>query len=241
MDSLERYGTSLVKYEGVADLTFPDGPGTAYKGYFEAKQLAGGGIAIGFVPVAHDAGDSATIVGSFFLEPSFHGRDMDGWEVTTCGQTLALPILGPLGAPKSAVHSARVFGSQSIRAQREGTMESGYAKAHFLVSNLLWHGREVAPEPITLEAGGMNVTVAPVGDYMEVADSIKAVRGIAPTAEVSIKTSDGSDLSLERYADFMNDLVSVFRLVTGNRVDWFYGKPSKSARIGSWKGFTRMR
>ena len=224
MNSLERYGTSLVRYEGVADLTFPEDSGIAYKGYFEAKQLTGGGIAIAFVPIAHDAGGAATIAGSFYSEPSFHGRDMDGWEVTTCGQTLALPILGPLDAPKSAVHPARVFGSRCITAQREGATESGYDKAHFLVSNLLWHDREVVPEPIVLEAGGMTVTVAPVGDYMEVADSIVAVRGIAPTAEVLIKTSDGSNLSLERYGDFMNDLVSVFRLATGNRVDWYYGE-----------------
>ena len=224
MDSLDRYGTPLVKYEGVADLTFPEDSGIAYKGYFEAKQLTGGGIAIGFLPIVHDAGGSATITGSFFSEPSFHGRDVDGWEVTTCGQTLALPILGPLDSPKSPVHPARVFGSRCIRAQREGAMESGYAKAHFLVSNLLWHDRQVAPEPIALEAGDMNVTVVPVGDYIEVADGIAAVRGIAPTAGVSIETSDGSNLSLERYGDFMNDLVSVFRLLTGNRVDWYYGE-----------------
>ena len=229
MNSLERYGTSLVRYEGVADLTFPEDSGIAYKGYFETKQLTGGGIAIGFVPIAHDAGGATTIAGSFYSEPSFHGRDMDGWEVTTCGQTLALPILGPLDAPKSAVHPARVFGSRCITAQREGATESGYDKAHFLVSNLLWHDWEVVPEPvvpepIVLEAGGMTVTVAPVGDYMEVADSIVAVRGIAPTAEVLIKTSDGSNLSLEHYGDFMNDLVSVFRLATGNRVDWYYGE-----------------
>ena len=176
MKSLEVYGTSLVRYEGVADLTFPDDSGIAYKGYFEAKQLTGGGIAIGFVPIVHDAGGSATIAGSFYSKPSFHGRDMDGWDVTTCGQTLALPILGPLDAPKSAVHPARVFVSRCIRVQREGAMESGYDKVHFLVSNLLWHDKEVAPEPIALEAGGMTVTVAPVGNYMEVADSIVAVR-----------------------------------------------------------------
>ena len=103
-------------------------------------------------------------------------------------------------------------------------MDSGYDKARFLVSNLLWHDREAVPETIALEAGGMTVTVAPVGDYMEVADSIVAVRGTAPTAEVLIKTSNGSHLSLERYGDFMNDLVSVFRLATGNRVDWYYGE-----------------
>ena len=80
------------------------------------------------------------------------------------------------------------------------------------------------PEPIVLEAGGMTVIVAPVGDYMEVADSIAAVRGIAPTAEVLIKTSDGSILSLKCYRDFMNDLVSIFRLATGNRVHWYYGE-----------------
>ena len=33
------------------------------------------------------------------------------------------------------------------------------------------------PEPIVLEAGGMTVTVAPVGDYMEVADSIVGCTG----------------------------------------------------------------
>ena len=232
MDSLERYGTSLVKYEGVADLTFQDDSGVAYKGYFEAKQLTGGGIAIGFVPIVHDTGGSATITGSFYSKPSFRGRDMDGWDVTTCGQTLAIPILGPLDAPKSAAHPARVFSSRCIRAQREGAMESGYAKAHFLVSNLLWDDRDVAPEPIALEAGGMNVAVAPVGDYMAVADGIVAVRGIAPTAKVSVETSDGSNLSLERYGDFMNDLVSVFRLVTGNRVDWYYGE---AVEVGAYR------
>ena len=224
MNSLERYGTSLVRYEGVADLTFPEDSGIVYKGYFEANQLTGGGIAIGFLPIAHDAGGSATITASFYSEPSFSGRDMDGWEVSTCGQTLALPILGPLDVPKSAVHPALVFGSRCITTQREGASEAGYDKAHFLVSNLLWHDREVMPEPIVLEAGGMAVTVDPVGDYIEVADSIVAVRGIAPTAEVLVKTSDGSNLPLERYADFLNDLVSVFRLVTGNKVDWYYGE-----------------
>ena len=228
MNSMERYGTSLVTYEGVADLTFLEDSGIAYRGYFEARQLTGGGIAIGFVPVAHDAGGSATIVGSFYSEPSFRGRDMDGWDVTTCGQTLALPILGSLDAPKSAVHPTIVFSSRCIRAKRDGATQSGYGEARFLLSNLLWHSRDVLPEPIELEAGGMTATATPLDDYVEVADRIMAVRGIAPTAEVLLKTSDGSDLTLERYRDFMNNLVSVFRLATGNRVDWYYGEASEA-------------
>ena len=42
MKSLEAYGTPLVKYEGVADLAFPEEPGIVYKGFFEARQLTTG-------------------------------------------------------------------------------------------------------------------------------------------------------------------------------------------------------
>ena len=70
----------------------------------------------------------------------------------------------------------------------------------------------------------MAVTVFPRDDYFEVAESIKAARGIAPTAEVVIETRDGSRQSLECYGDFMNDLISVFRLASGNKVDWYYGE-----------------
>ena len=227
MKSLEAYGTPLVKYEGVADLAFPEEPGIVYKGFFEARQLTTGKIAIGFLPISHDSGDSTTITGFPYSEPSFHGRDLDGWVITTCGQTLAAPIFGPLGAPRSPVHPAQVLSSQCINARREGATEVGYNKVHFLVSNLLWHDRSSLAEPISLRIGGLTITVAPIGDYLDVADTITAVRGIAPTAEVLIKTSDESTLSLERYGDFMNDLVSVFRLVTGNRVDWYYGEAFK--------------
>ena len=134
------------------------------------------------------------------------------------------PIIGPLGAPKSAAHPACVFSSQGIRAKSKRASESGYDQARFRVSNFLWHYREEIPEPITLKIGVLAVTISPGDYYLETAANIKAVRGIAPTAEVLIKTSDDSKLSLESYSHFMNNLVSVFRLVTGNRVDWYYGE-----------------
>ena len=61
MKPLERYRPTLTEYEGVADLTFSQEPEIAYKGYFQAKQLTTGGIAIGFVPIVHDSGGAATI------------------------------------------------------------------------------------------------------------------------------------------------------------------------------------
>ena len=188
-----------------------------YKGYFEARQLTSGAIAIGFVPIAQESDGSKPITRPVYSEPSFHGRDTDGWDISTCGQTVAPPMLGLLGAPD-------VFRSQCIRARRHGTTESGYSKVQFLVSNLLWHDRNVMPEPITLEIGELTLTVAPIGDYLEVAGSIMAMRGIAPTAQVLIEASDTSNRSLEYFGNLMDDLVSIFRLATGNRVDWYYGE-----------------
>lgn len=224
MKALDRYGPSLAEYEGVADLTFPKESGIVYKGYFQAKQLTAGGLAIGFVPIAHDSGGATTIIGRFYSEPLFHGQDLNGWDITTCRQTLGLPVLGPLGAPKSAVHPPSVFGPQCIRAKGKGASDSGYNHARFRLSNLLWHDRNRVPEPISLETGVFVVTVSPSDDYLDAADSIKTVRGIAPTAEVLIKTLGDSMLSLEGYGDFVNDLVSVLRLATGNKVDWYYGE-----------------
>ena len=224
MKSLQVYGAPLVRYEGAACLAFPGQPGIVSKGYFEATQLTSGAIVIGFMPIAQEPDGSKTISRTVSSEPSLNGRDPGGWEISTCGQTLVSPLLGIFGPSESLIHSAHVFPTQGIVARRDGANESGYVNVRFLVSNLLWHYKDVAPEPITLEIGGFTLTVTPIGDYMEVADRIKAMRGIAPTAQVSIKASEGSARSLKCFGDFMNDLVSVFRLATGNRVDWYYGE-----------------
>ena len=226
MKPLERYGPALVEYEGVADLTFPENSGIVYKGYFQAKQLTTGRIVIGFAPIVQDSGGATTTTRYVSSEPLFHGRDPDGWDITTCGQTSVLPIFGPLH-PESPAHPACVFRAQYIKAKNQETSESDYGQARFLVSNLLWDDREKIPEPIRLRIGVFDVTVSPGDDYLEEADNINAVRGIAPTAEVLIKASDDSKLPLESYGDFMNDLVSVFRLVTGNKVDWYYAEASE--------------
>ena len=195
-----------------------------YKGYFEVKQLKTGGIAVGFVPLLDDEDYPSGTTTLSFYRPQFHGLDLDNWELTSCGPTSPVPKIGFFGAPKGVAHPALVFGAQGIKARRKRATDSGYDKASFLVSNLLWHFGSKVPEPLQMKAGGLKVTVAPVDDYQEIADSIKAVRGIAPTADVLIETSDCPKRSLKDHADFMNRLVSVFRLVTGNRIDWLYGE-----------------
>ena len=224
MKSLEVYGTSLVKYEGAAELAFPEWPGIIYKSYFEAKQMTSGAIAVGYVPIKQESDGSKPTSGSVHVEVALRGRDPDGWEIEVYGQSVAWPLLGLVDAMKSSTYPAGVFRSQSIRARRKGATANGYNRVQFLVSNLLWHYTNAPPEPITLEVGGLTLTITPIDAYLEVAESIKALRGTAPTAQVSIKTTNASNLSLKRFGDFMNYLVSVFRLATGNRVDWYYGE-----------------
>ena len=224
MKPLDRYGPTLVEYEGVADLTFPQESKSVYKGHFQATQLKAGGIVIRFVPTTHESDGTSIIDELFYSKPLVHGRDTDGWEITTCGQTLELTTLSPLDAPVGSTHPARTFSSQCIRAKSNEVSESGYEQARFRVANLLWHDRNEIPETFRVDTGDFVVTVSPSDDYLDAVDSIKAVRGIAPTAEVLIKTSDDSRLSLGCYVNFMNDFVSVFRLATGNKVDWYYGE-----------------
>ena len=224
MKPLDRYGPALVEYEGAADFTFSQESGSVLKGYFQAKQLTAGGLAIGFLPIARDSGSATTPAERINSEPSFHGRDLEGWDITICGQTWELPFLIQLDTLNSATHSGHVFSPPCIKAKSKWASESGYDQARFRVSNLLWHYLNRTPESISLRIGVLAVTISPSDDYLEAAGSIKAVRGIAPTAEVLIKTLDSSKQSLESYGEFMNDLVCVFRLATGNKVDWYYGE-----------------
>ena len=100
MKSLERYGEAIVEYEGVADITFPEESGTVYKGYFEARQMRTGGIAIGFVPLLDDDYPSGSTTLNFY-RPKFHGHDLDNWELTSTGQTSSVPKIGFLAHHKT--------------------------------------------------------------------------------------------------------------------------------------------
>ena len=173
MKSLERYGEAIVGYEGVADITFPEESGTVYKGYFEARQMRTGGIAIGFVPLLDDDDYPSGSTTLNFYRPKFHGHDLDNWELTSTGQTSSVPKIGFFGVPQNVAEPALVFGSSGLRARRKGVAESGYFKARFLVSNLIWHLGHNVPNHITFEADGLKVTVTPVDDYLETAASVK--------------------------------------------------------------------
>ena len=224
MKSLEKFGAAIIDYEGVANITFHEESGKVFKGYFQAKQLKAGGIAIGFLPLLDDEDYPSGKTTLELYRPEFSGRDLDNWHLTTHGQTSRVPNIGFFGAPKSSVEPALVFGASGLKARRKGATNSGYIRSHFFVFNLFWHIGNMKPNPITLKVRGLLIRISPVDDYLELADNIKAVRGIAPTADVTIETSDRTNLTLSAFADFMDDLMHVFRLVTGNRIDWLFGE-----------------
>ena len=113
------------------------------------------------------------------------------------------------------------------------------------------------PEPINLEVRGFRIVVSPVVGYQEIAQRLVNGHGVEPTAQVCIESplksrgrSNGinrfvakligagrmvvgkrgircESLPLAEFRDCMDDLTYVFRVVTGNRVDWYYGEATE--------------
>ena len=243
MKSFDQYGTSLADYEGVANVTYREGTEEgrrtiAFGGYFEAKQLATGRIAIGFLPTTINSsgtrGNSrirrVSVNGDGTnRELSFNGEDADGWHLEMLGQTFYsrhAMIFAPVAPELTEISMS----SQLLKAQKTAASDSGYDNARFLVSNLLWHNGPSSgnpddnPEPIKLKAQGLEITVSPIANFLEVASRLRGIRGIEPTAEIQIVNVNGEHLPLESYKDFITELIFVFKLVTGNGVDWYYGE-----------------
>ena len=225
MKLIRQLGIPLVSYEGVGSVRVEeDSTRLDIRGYFEASHLPSGRVAVGFVPTGRIHRSEIEPRTDPNCELSFEGRDLDYWTLKTVDQTffsrLEWLFLSTLPHPIT-LH----FSAQCVEAKRRGASETGYKKAHFLVSNLLWLYNSVGgPDAIHLEVQGFNVIVAPVDNYSEVAERLRSMNGVEPTARVSIETSSDELHPLEVYRNFLDNLLYVFRLVTGNQVNWYYGE-----------------
>ena len=220
MKSMEKYGPSLFDYEGPANLTYQqDQECIVFEGKFQARQLNSGSIAIGFSSTSRSPGTISIGTESGF-ELSLAGHFPDGWIVTTLGDILSGQPLSLFFGP-----SEHLFSSHYLRARLDGTPESGYDKARFLVSTLLLpESSDHEPQPIELETQGFRVLVKPLNDYLAMGERIRSVHLIEPTAHVLIESSNGERLPLQTYGEFMSELVYIFRLATGTGVEWYYGE-----------------
>ena len=225
MKSMKPFGTPLVGYEGVAEFTVEEsGTRIANRGYFEAAQFHSGRMTISMMLTDLPKPTEITLDASDDYEISFEGIDVDGWTITLSGEK-SFTRLSWLFAPFVRQPTDVSLVAQYTEAKREGAKEDGYRRMQFVVSNLLWHNRqEEEPEVIEIRVQGFKVTVAPVEGYLEIAQRLASTHGVEPTALVCIEAPSTRKLSPQVFREFMEDLVYVFRLVTGNLVDWYSGE-----------------
>ena len=225
MKSMNQFGRALHSYEGLARIKLEGGGNSIEsKGYFEAAQFLSGRVHISMVPTNITGADKVKLRPDRNSAVTFEGRDLNGWDVKISGQAFYSAFSWLLRLASGQPDTVNL-GAQYIRASLRGALASGYGKARFLVSNLLWNGDfRRQPEPLKLEVQDFKVEVKPVDDYMEIAQRLESMNGVEPTAHVCIRSSPGEHRPLETYQDLLEDLLYVFRLVTGNQVNWYYGE-----------------
>ncbi|MCY3802228.1 MAG: hypothetical protein OXG46_11700 [Chloroflexi bacterium] len=225
MKSMEQFGKPLVKYAGVANFKVEE---QDYKvegtGNFEAAQFPSGRIAASVVPTDIPRPGKVSLQANPECELSFEGQDSQGWSLKPGGEMFFSRVHW-LFAPMARQPDELSLGAQYIAAKRKNASEDGYSKTRFLISNLLWHRNDrEQPEPIRLTDQGFEIVITPIDDYLTIAPRLRATRGIEPTALVSIKTSSCEQKPLGEFQDFIDNLLCVFRLATGNLINWYYGE-----------------
>ena len=223
MKSLEGLGIPLFRYEGIADAVFEqDGGKIEACGYFEMRQFSSGRIAITIVPATIDSPPNTTLDSELNATLSFCGRDLEGWELRPKTE-MFFSRLDWLIARVATPPIELSADAQRLEAKGRRASEGGYTKMRFLLSNLLWHdSNNDRPEPIKLVCQGYEVAVNQVADYSNVAERLMGMGGVEPTALVTIECPQSQ--AIEAFTQFLDDLTNVFRLVSGNRVDWYYGE-----------------
>ena len=225
MKSIEQFGKPLVKYAGEANFKVEERDtkleGT---GNFEAAQFSSGRISVSVVPTDTLRPSKVSLRVDPECELSFEGQDLHGWSLEPGGQ-VSFSRFHWLLAPMARQPVELSFAAQYIAAKLKGASKDGYSKTRFLVSNLLWNDNDrEEPEPIRLSAQGFEIVITPIDDYLTIAPRLRSTRGVEPTAHVCIETSSCKQKPLGEFQDFVDSLLYVFRLATGNMIDWYYGE-----------------
>ncbi len=224
MKSMEQHGIPLASYSGVGNVRFVDNETITHaKGYFEAAQFPSGRLMVSFVST--EPLRPSPSVGEERLEDGlfFSGDDVDGRSIES-EEGVFFPRLSWLFAPMYRHPSELNFYPRRLIIKSRGVFEAGYSRVRFLISNFLWHDLQgPVPELIKFTTREFSVTVDPVVDYPEVAKRLAAEKGVEPSAYVTIETKGGGLLPMDRFTDFADSVIYLFRLVSGNRVNWYHG------------------
>ena len=223
--SVEQFGKPLVSYDGAATIEVLHQEGElAIEGYFEAAQYLSGRLAVSVLPINTSRPQGFTLGRNQEREIAFSGHDSEGWTLNFKGETLfALPswLIGSIQQrPRE-----QTLSPEYLEAKRSDSPEYGYNEATFLITNFLWDDRyRKAPEEIQLAFDGLSVNVTPLESYLGTAQRLRRSRGAEPTARVLIELPNGHQKPLREFEETIEDLLYVFRIVTGNLVNWCFGE-----------------
>ena len=225
MLSTEHHGSPLATITGIGDVSFRDnGAALQGSGYFHATQAQSGKLVISFVPTAPLSNSPTQGTEALDDGLSFTGHDMDGHLIETKGETFysyASWIFSPFLPHPNELS----FYPSRLSAKSNRVADGCYHSVRFLLSNLLWHRRSSSlPEPMEITTDEFTVVVEPVNDYVGVSCRLATTHGIEPTASISVKGNRDNSLHLDKFIEFLDALVYLFRLVTGNRVSWYSGE-----------------
>lgn len=225
MKLMERFGTPILSYEGSCQGAFRENDYRLdYSGYFEAAQYPSGRVAIGVMTTG--SLEQSTVDSPPISNPelTFAGTSSDGWAIHCTKQTM-FNRLSWFMAPMVVQPNVHLISAQRFEASYRDGIESRHHGVQFLISNFLWHDNERrGPETIDLSVRGFRIVVTPIEDYQTVASQLISGGGVQPTAWVYIDCAGGPRQPLKKYASILDDLLCVFRLVTGNEVSWYYGE-----------------
>ena len=223
MNSVEHHGARLASYSGIGNVRFTDnGVLTESRGHFEASQFSSGRVAVNFVPMEPISLTSPEDGGGLDDGIRFSGRSLDGWSIETVDEVLYARTPW-LFAPVIRHPYELSFHPLRLSARRDTASDGQYSRVRFLISNFLWHGRyENLPESLVVNAPDFSAVVEPVDDYLAVARRLIGAKGTEPTAYVSVESVSGIPVHIDEFTEFVDSLVYLFRLVTGNQVNWYF-------------------
>lgn len=220
MMNAEHYGPLLASFAGTGDVSFHDGNRMMEgSGDFHATQATSGRLLVSFVPTVPFDPTTQVLDSDF----SFIGRDMNRRRIQAIGETLYSRLSWAM-SPLLPNPSEFTFYPSRLSSKSDETKVSAYSNVRFSLSNLLWHARSsVLPQSIEITTDEFTAVVEPVSDYFRVSSRLTATHGIEPTAWVSVRSCADTGFHLEKFVAFLDSLVYLFRLVTGNRVSWYSG------------------
>ena len=224
MMSTEHHGSPLATLSGTGDVSFRD-HGTALQGSgdFQATQSPSGKLVVSFVPTKPLADMPKDNTDSPDDGLSFIGRDMNGHLIELNGET-SYNYIPWIFSPSLPHPNELSFYPSQLSAKSNHVTDSRYHSMRFSLSNLLWHELSSRlPEPMEITTDEFTVVVEPATDYLRVSRRLTATHGIEPTASILVRSRKDKSFHLDEFAQFVDSLVHLFRLVTGNRVGCYSG------------------